>query len=119
MMGRDAAMLSPVGLIVKVAVCVAIIPCAYGNWTSFVPGDGNATDNGKPQTLEEAKLIINEIAKSEPLCYASPLDFPTPIALNYSCDPGYYCPNTTVTNLFSLPQVCPPSLSCIEDRLKG
>lgn len=69
--------------------------------------------------LQAKQLLFDSSSNGLPLCYASPLDLPTPISLNYSCDPGFYCPNTTASILWSLPQVCPPTLECIESRLKG
>jgi len=77
-------------------------------------------DDGNREALA-LETIRNGVTpgKGEPLCYASILDIPTPISLNYSCDPGFYCPNTTASVLWSLPQVCPPTINCTALRLRG
>ncbi|KAJ3416423.1 hypothetical protein HDV05_001581 [Chytridiales sp. JEL 0842] len=51
-------------------------------------------------------------------CYSNRLSIGTPILdYNYSCPLHFFCPNTTESDPFSIPQICQPSVSCQLDRL--
>ncbi|KAJ1534054.1 hypothetical protein HK405_000186, partial [Cladochytrium tenue] len=51
-------------------------------------------------------------------CYSSPYAIGLPIVdYGYSCTQGFLCPNSSATVLASLPQICPPTVSCQLQRL--
>ncbi|KAI8853994.1 hypothetical protein BC829DRAFT_381042 [Chytridium lagenaria] len=51
-------------------------------------------------------------------CYSSNLSVGIPVTkYGYTCAPHFYCPNTTISNVKSLPQICPPSVDCQLIRL--
>ena len=100
-----------------------------GTWTgwrgasddgSAVTSNGsNATSNATSDTndnvvTESSRKLLNSTTH---LCYTSPKATPIPLHANYSCLPHFYCPNTTESNLLSLPSMCPPSIECQMKRL--
>lgn len=40
-----------------------------------------------------------------------------PLSTNYTCSPGFYCPNVNASNPYSIPVSCPATPECQLKRL--
>jgi hypothetical protein len=64
------------------------------------------------------------MALPEPACYINNKTIGVPLELwdlekEMICAPGYFCPNTTISDPQTFPRICPATPECVMARLKG